>query len=59
MRIILVNEDIAVKAGEYKLRKIPIADAIISASAWFIGAEVVTSDDDFEKVEEIEVVRFR
>jgi ribonuclease VapC len=58
LKMVVINEEIAVKAGEYKVRAIPIADALIAASAHFVGAKVVTDDDHFEKLD-LEVVRFR
>jgi|Deesub1362B_J571_1020462.scaffolds.fasta_scaffold00052_29 predicted nucleic acid-binding protein len=45
-------------AGEYKVKAIPIADALIAAAANSVNARVVTDDEHFEKVD-IEVVRFR
>lgn len=59
LKIIPINEDVAVKAGEYKTIGIPIADALIGASAWFVNAKVVTSDEHFEEMSGIEVVKFR
>lgn len=59
LKIIPISEDVAVKAGEYKIKGIPIADALIGASAWFVSAGVVTDDEHFEGMNGIEVVRFR
>jgi len=60
LKIVPIDENIAVKAGEYKtLGGIPIADAIIGASAWFVKAEVVTDDEDFEKMKDIKIFKFR
>ena len=58
LRIVTINEDIAMKAGEYKVKAIPIADALIAASAHLIDALVVTDDEHFEKVN-VRVLRFR
>ena len=58
LKIIPINEEIAMKAGEYKIRAIPIADALIAASAHFVDAPVVTDDEHFEKVG-VRVLRFR
>jgi len=58
LKIIPINEEIAMKAGEYKIKAIPIADALIAASAHFIDAHVVTDDEHFEKVG-VRVLRFR
>ncbi|MBO8181544.1 MAG: type II toxin-antitoxin system VapC family toxin [Archaeoglobus sp.] len=58
LRIVAINDEIALKAGEYKLNPIPIADALIAACANFVGAKIVTDDEHFEKID-VEVVRFR
>jgi len=58
VRIVTINEDVAMKAGEYKVKAIPIADALIAASAHLIDALVVTDDEHFEKVN-VRVLRFR
>ncbi len=52
-----INEDIAIKAGEFKVKGIPIADALIGASAWFVNAKVVTDDEHFENMDGIELVK--
>ncbi len=59
LKIVPISEDVAVKAGEYKIKGIPIADAIIGASAWFVNAKVVTDDEHFEEIGEVELVKFR
>lgn len=38
--------------------RIPIADALIAANAYFVGAKVVTDDEHFEHLDE-GVVKFR
>jgi|GEM_PF-6084784 predicted nucleic acid-binding protein len=60
--IIPVSEEVAEKAGEFKFkysknlpRGLPIADAIIAATAWKEKAVVVSSSEHFGKIEEIEV----
>jgi predicted nucleic acid-binding protein len=58
LKIIPIDEEIALKAGEYKLQAIPIADALIAASAQFIAAPVVTDDPHFELVN-VSVLKFR
>ncbi len=58
LKIIPIDEEIALKAGEYKLQAIPIADALIAASAQLIAAHVVTDDPHFEQVN-ISVLKFR
>ncbi len=54
----MINDEIAIKAGVYKIKAIPIADALIASSAHFVGAKVVTDDEHFEKLD-VSVVRFR
>jgi len=58
LKMIVIDEAIAIKAGEYKIKAIPIADALIAASAYFVGAKVVTDDEHFEKLN-AQVVKFR
>ena len=58
LKIIAIDEEIALKAGEYKIKKIPIADALIAACAHSVGAKVVTDDKHFEELE-VGVVKFR
>ena len=58
LKMIVINDEIAIKAGEYKIGAIPIADALIAASAYFVGAKVVTDDEHFEHLD-VEVVKFR
>jgi predicted nucleic acid-binding protein len=58
LMMVEINEEIAIKAGEYKIKAIPIADALIAASAYFVGAKVVTDDEHFEKMG-VGVVKFR
>jgi len=58
LKIIPIDEVIALKAGEYKLQAIPIADALIAASAEFIAAPVVTDDPHFGQVN-VSVLKFR
>ncbi|MCD6368497.1 MAG: type II toxin-antitoxin system VapC family toxin [Thermoproteales archaeon] len=58
LKIVPIDEEIALKAGEYKVKAIPIADALIAATAYSIGAKVVTDDKHFEGLD-IKVVKFR
>jgi ribonuclease VapC len=58
LKMVVIDDEIAIKAGEYKIKAIPIADALIATSAYFIGAKVVTDDEHFEKFE-VGVVKFR
>lgn len=58
LRIVPIDEDVALKAGEYKVKAVPIADALIAASAYSVGAKVVTDDKHFEELD-IKVLKFR
>jgi len=58
LKVVAIDEEIALKAGEYKVRAIPIADALIAASAQSVSAKVVTDDEHFEELD-IEVLKFR
>ena len=49
LKIIPVDEKVAVKAGEYRLMVMPLADALIAACAYFASAKVVTNDKHFDK----------
>jgi predicted nucleic acid-binding protein len=49
-----IDERIAIKAGEFKGKYgVPIADAFISATAYYNDSIVITDDADFKKIEEI------
>lgn len=52
-----INEETAVKAGEFKGKyDISIADAFIAAAAYFEGATVISDDPDYKKILEIETL---
>jgi predicted nucleic acid-binding protein len=51
-----VDEKIAIKAGEFKGKySIPIADSLISATAYYNDSIVISDDLDFKKITEIRV----
>ena len=58
LKVVPIDEEVALKAGEYKVKAIPIADALIAASACSVGAKVVTDDKHFEGLD-VEGVKFR
>ena len=58
LKMVVIDDEIAIKAGVHKIKAIPIADALIAASAYFVDAKVVTDDEHFEKLD-AEVVKFR
>jgi len=49
-----ISQSVAIKAGEFKGKySISIADAFISATAYFERATVISDDPDFRKIPEI------
>jgi len=58
LKIIEIDDEVAVKAGEYKMRPIPIADALIAACASSVDAKIVTDDEHFKETD-VEVIKFR
>ena len=58
LKMVVIDAEIAIKAGEYKIKAVPIADALIAASAYSVGAKVVTDDEHFEHLD-VAVVKFR
>jgi predicted nucleic acid-binding protein len=57
LKKINIDEKIAIKAGDFKGKYgIPIADALIAATAFYNEAIVLTQDDaDFKKITEVKV----
>lgn len=60
--VVAVTEEIAETAGEFKFRyackgrkDLPLADAIIAATAFIKNAELVSSDPHFDKIKEIKL----
>lgn len=52
-----INEEAAVKAGEFKGKYgVPVADALIAAAAYFEDAVVISDDADFKKIAEIKTL---
>ena len=52
----IIDEKIAIKAGEFKGKySIPIAGSLISATAFYDNATLLSDDKDFRKVTEIKV----
>jgi predicted nucleic acid-binding protein len=53
-RIVPLNEELALNAADLSVElKLPMADAIILATARAFGAELVTSDGDFKEVPDV------
>ena len=52
-----IDEEIAVKAGEFKGKyNVSVADAFIAAAAYFEGSIVISDDADFKRIAEIKVL---
>ena len=50
-----VMEDTALKAGEFKGKYgVPIADALIAATAYLDGSTIISDDPDFKRIIEVE-----
>lgn len=57
IRKLEINEESAIKAGEFKGKyDVPIADAFIAAAAYFDGSTVISDDADFKKIAEIKTL---
>ena len=49
-----IDEEVAVKAGEFKGKyNVSIADAFIAAAAYFEGSIIISDDADFKRIPEI------
>jgi len=52
-----INEEAAVKAGEFKGKyNVPVADAFIAAAAYFEDSTVISDDADFKRIAEIKTL---
>ncbi|MEM3693076.1 MAG: PIN domain-containing protein [Candidatus Bathyarchaeia archaeon] len=52
-----INEEVAIKAGEFKGKyNVPVADAFIAAAAYFEGSTVISDDADFKRIAEIKTL---
>lgn len=57
LRKLEINEEVAVKAGEFKGRyDVPIADAFIAATACLEGSIIISDDPDFRRIPEIKTL---
>jgi len=57
IRKLEINEEVAVKAGEFKGKyNVSIADAFIAAAAYFEGSIVISDDADFKRIAEIKAL---
>jgi len=54
LRKLEINEEVAVRAGEFKGKyDVSIADSFIAAAAYLEGAIVVSDDPDFKRIPEV------
>jgi predicted nucleic acid-binding protein len=54
LRKLEIDEEVAVKAGEFKGRyNVSIADSFIAAAAYFEGSIIISDDLDFKRIPEI------
>jgi predicted nucleic acid-binding protein len=57
LRKVGIDEDVAVKAGDFKGRyDVSIADAFIAATAYFEESTIISDDPDFEKMLEVKTL---
>lgn len=57
LRKLEINEEVAVKAGEFKGKyNVAIADAFIAAAAYFEGSIIISNDADFKRILEIKAL---
>ncbi len=58
LKVVDIGGEEGIKAGRYKINKIPIADALIAACAESVEAAVVTADPHYDKTD-ADVISFR
>ena len=52
-----INEEAAVKAGEFKGKyNVSVADAFIAAAAYFEGSIIISDDADFKRIAEVKAL---
>ena len=57
IRKLEINEEVAVKAGEFKGKyNVSIADAFIAAAAYIEGSTIISDDADFKRIPEIKAL---
>jgi len=57
LKKLMIGVEAAVKAGEFKGKyNIPIADALIAASAYLDDLIIISDDPDFKKVKEVKTL---
>jgi predicted nucleic acid-binding protein len=57
LRKLEVDEEVAVKAGEFKGKyNVSVADAFIAAAAYFEDSTVISDDADFKRIAEIKAL---
>jgi len=57
LRKMEINEELAIKAGEFKGKyNVPVADAFIAATAFSENSTVISDDADFKRIAEIKTL---
>lgn len=57
IRKLEINEEVAIKAGEFKGKyDVSVADAFIAAAAYFEGSIIISDDADFKRIAEIKAL---
>jgi predicted nucleic acid-binding protein len=52
-----IDDEVAVKAGDFKSKyNIPVADALIAATAYLEESTIISDDPDFKKIQEIKTL---
>ena len=52
-----INEEVAVKAGEFKGKyNVSIADALTAATAYFERSTIISDDEDFKRIQEVKTL---
>jgi len=52
-----IDDEVAVKAGDFKNKyNIPVADALIAATAYLEESTIISDDPDFKKIQEIKTL---
>jgi predicted nucleic acid-binding protein len=59
LKVVEIDEEIAIEAGRYKSKKsIPVADGLIAACASSVNSDLVTDDKHFESTG-VKIIKFR
>lgn len=59
LKLVSADEIIALRAGRYKLKSVPVADAIIAASAFECRAHLVAGPDEHFRALGINIISYK